>query len=111
MTAVEKAAVLAQVETLARRKQQALAELGIPRSTYYRWRQGQRDDGLEFHSRDRGRPWNRITPEEDGKILAAARESPELSSRQLNWQPGSRITQALRYPNPRCTASYEGRGW
>jgi hypothetical protein len=30
-----------------------------------------------------GRPWNRITPEEDGKILAAAAEAPELSSRQL----------------------------
>ncbi|GAI29013.1 unnamed protein product, partial [marine sediment metagenome] len=42
-----------------------------------------RGDGLESHSGDRGRPWNQITPEEDDKILAVARESPELSSRQL----------------------------
>ena len=42
MSPVEKAAILAQVETMARRKRQALAELGIARSTYYRWRQGQR---------------------------------------------------------------------
>ena len=39
--------------------------------------------GLESHSGYRGRPWNRITPEEEGRILASAREFPELSSRQL----------------------------
>jgi transposase InsO family protein len=83
MSAVEKAAVLAQVETMAGQKRQALAELRIPRSTYYRWRRGQRGQGLEPHSGDGRRPWNRLTPEEEGKILAAARESPELSSRQL----------------------------
>jgi transposase InsO family protein len=83
MSIVEKAVVLAQVETLARRKRQALAELGVPRSTYYRWRQGQGGDGPEPHSGDKRRPWNRITPEEDAKVLTAARESPELSSRQL----------------------------
>ncbi len=82
MSTVEKAAIMAMVETLARRKRQALSELGIARSTYYRWRQGQ-CDGPEFHSGYRGRPWNRITPEEEGKILASAREFPELSSRQL----------------------------
>ncbi len=83
MSNVEKAAILAVVEPIARRKRQALSELGIAKSTYYRWRQGQRCDGLEFHSGDRGRPWNRITPKEEGRMLAAAREFPELSSRQL----------------------------
>jgi len=82
MSTVEKAAIIAMVETLARCKRQALSELGIARSTYYRWRQGQRH-GLESRSGDRGRPWNRITPEEEGRILASAREFPELSSRQL----------------------------
>jgi putative transposase len=83
MSNVEKAAILAVVEPMARRKRQALSELGIAKSTYYRWRQGQRCDGLEFHSEDRGRPWNRITPKEEGRMLEAAREFPELSSRQL----------------------------
>jgi len=64
MSNVEKAAILAMVSTMARRKRQALSELGVARSTYYRGRQGQQCDGLEFHSGDRGRPWNRITPEE-----------------------------------------------
>jgi len=83
MSTVEKATILRMVETMFRRKRQALTELGIPRSTYYRWRQGQRGQGLESHSREGRRPWNRLTPEEDGKILAMAREAPQLSSRQL----------------------------
>ena len=77
MSAVEKVAVLAQVETLTRCKRQALMALGIPKSSYYRWRQGQPDSG------NRKRPWNRITPYEEGRILVVARESPDLSSRQL----------------------------
>jgi transposase InsO family protein len=83
MSTVDKVAIMTRVETLARRKRQALSELGIARSTYYRWRQGQQCDDLVPHSGEEIRPWNRITPEEDGKILAAARDTPELSSRQL----------------------------
>jgi transposase InsO family protein len=83
MSAVEKAAVLARVETLAGHKRQSLAELGIPRSTYYRWRQRQWCQSLKPHSGDGERPWNRLTPKEDERVLAAAREAPELSSRQL----------------------------
>jgi RNA-directed DNA polymerase len=78
MSAGAKAVILAQVENQSRCKRQALMELGIPKSSYYRWRQGQPGSG------NRKRPWNRITPEEEGKILAVARESPELSSRQLS---------------------------
>ncbi len=52
--------------------------LGILESSYYRWCQGQPDSG------NRKRPWNRITLEEEDKILAVARASPELSSRQLS---------------------------
>jgi transposase InsO family protein len=77
MSTVEKAAIMALVETLARRKRQALTELGVPRSTYYRWRRRQPDSG------NKRRPWNRITPNEDLRILAVAREFPDLSSRQL----------------------------
>ncbi len=77
MSTTQKAIILAQVESRFGNKRQALSELGIARSTYYRWRQGQP------YSRNRKRPWNRITPEEENRILAAAIESPELSSRQL----------------------------
>ena len=78
MSAGDKAIILAQVESQSGGKRQALMTLGIPKSSYYRWRQGQPD------SRNRKRPWNRITPDEEDRILAVAWESPELSSRQLS---------------------------
>ncbi len=78
MSNVEKAVILSMVETMLRCKRQALFELGIARSTYYRWRQVQPDSG------NRKRPWNQIAPDEEDRILAVARESPDLSSRQLS---------------------------
>ena len=77
MSLVDKATILEQVESQSRSKCRALAELGVPRSTYYRWRRRQPDPG------NKRRPWNRITPNEDLRILAVAREFPDLSSRQL----------------------------
>jgi len=91
MSLVEKATILAQVESQSRGKRQALIALGIPKSSYYRWRRRQPDSG------NKRRPWNRITPDEDRRILAAAREFPELSSRQLSassptWRNIKRIS-------------------
>ena len=83
MSTIDKPAIMARVETLAGRKRQGLLELGIAKSTYYRWRHGQRGQVLEIHSMAGRRPWNRITSEEGGKVLAVARDFPELSSRQL----------------------------
>jgi transposase InsO family protein len=76
MSSAEKASILNQVESQLRRKRQALAEIGVPRSTYYRWRQSRPGS--------RRRPWNRITPREEAQILVVAREYAELSSRQLS---------------------------
>ena len=78
MSAVDKTIILAQVETQSKDKRQALMSLGIPKSNYYRWCRRKPD------LRNRRRPWNRITPEEDSKVLTVAREYPELSSRQLS---------------------------
>jgi len=77
MSTADKAAIIASVETLARGKRQALSALGVSKSSYYRWRQDHTD------SRHRKRPWNRITPQEEARILATALEFTELSSRQL----------------------------
>jgi len=76
MSLAEKATIVNQVESKRRCKRRVLSELEIPRSTYYRWRR-------QTDSRVKKRPWNRITPTEERRILAVARESPELSSRQL----------------------------
>jgi len=78
MSPTEKGVILAWVEKQSGCKRNVLAELGISRSTYYRWRQGQ------YKPKHRARPWNRITPNEERRILAVAREFPELSSRQLS---------------------------
>ena len=77
MSAADKAIILAQVEKQPRGKRQALMTLGIPKSSYYRWCRGQPDSG------NRRRPWNRITLEEDDKILAVAREFPKLSQAKM----------------------------
>jgi putative transposase len=78
MSAGDKAIILAQVENRSKGKRQALMLLGIPKSSYYRWRQGQPD------SRNQRRPWNRITAKEEDRLLWVAQEYPELSSRQLS---------------------------
>ena len=78
MSAGEKDIILAQVEKQPRGKRQALMSLGVPKSSYYRWRRGKPNSG------NRRRPWNRITPEEEAKVLAVARQYTELSSRQIS---------------------------
>ncbi len=78
MSAAEKAIILIQVESHSRGKRQALLELGVSKSSYYRWRQGRHGLG------NRRIPWNRITAEEENRLLAIARGYPELSSRQLS---------------------------
>ena len=78
MSPAERADILSQVDNKSRGKRRALKALGIPKSTYYRWRWGQPRPA------SRRKPWNHITPNEERRILAVAREFPELSSRQLS---------------------------
>jgi putative transposase len=61
----------------------ALAQLRLPRSTYYRWLNRLAEGRLIDRKGGPRIPWNRIRPEEKAKILAEARASPELSCRQL----------------------------
>ncbi len=77
MSPAEKADILSHLESQPRCKRKLLLELGVPRSTYYRWRKGS-------ETVKRKTPWNRVTPHEERRILAVAREFPELSSRQLS---------------------------
>ena len=80
MSAAEKTMILATVASSTLPRRQVLRELGVPKSTYYRWlRRPQLDD------RPGGgpTPWNRLSPREEQEVLAVARRSPELSCRQL----------------------------
>ncbi len=80
MSAQEKSEVLARVEETKWGKRKLLAQPRVPRSTYYRWRARERQGKQECLARV---PWNRLSPPEEAEVLAAARESPEWSSRQL----------------------------
>ena len=83
MSAVEKATVLASVAASPLAKRRVLRDLGVPKSTYYRWLMRQQQQGLEDRPGASAPPWNRLRPQEERSILEAAREMPELSSRQL----------------------------
>lgn len=80
MSAVEKVRVLGEIAARVGHKRQAVAELGIAKSTYYRWHKSRVDDGRPRPTRV---SWNRLTSREEELVLATAREAPELSSRQL----------------------------
>ena len=64
-------------------KRKALGELGVPKSTYYRWLRRREQRGLEDDAGGGEPPWNRLTSREVDHVLSAAREMPELSCRQL----------------------------
>ena len=83
MSAEEKTEVLARVDSSGLPKRKVLGELGVPKSTYYRWLRRRDKRGLEDDARGGKPPWNRLTSWEVDNVLSAAREMPELSCRQL----------------------------
>ena len=83
MSAGEKMEVINQVAPSLLPKRQELSQLGVPRSTYYRRLKRASEQGLEDQVGGGRPPWNRLTPKEVESVLEAAREMPELSSRQL----------------------------
>ena len=82
MSTDEKAQVLETVEASRGSKRKVMAELGVPKSTYYRWKTRQSQGRLE----DRRHPsssWNRLSPREESVVLEVALEYTDLSSRLL----------------------------
>jgi putative transposase len=95
MSPADRTDILVRIERRIRDKRRTLQELGVPKSTYYRWRRGSGETGKPR------RPWNHITPNEERRILAVAREFPDLSSRQLSaWisdNEGFAVSEATVY--------------
>src|SRR5918996_1341726 len=83
MSLQEQEAVLAQVEEAGWGKPKLLAQLHVPRSTYYRWQSQQRQGKLGSSSQHPKIPWNRLSSQEEAVVLANARKYSDLSSRQL----------------------------
>jgi transposase InsO family protein len=96
MAAEEKAEILELVRKSPLSIGETLKQLGIPRSTYYAWRQREETAGMAG-LRD-GKPaaqriWNRLREEEVQTVLDVARKYPEESPRELAF----RITDAGRF--------------
>ena len=83
---MERAEVLVKVASSPTPKRKVLRELGVPRSTYYRWLRRSEQRGLEDDAGGGKPPWNRLTIQEVDHVLSVAREMPELSPQQLaSW--------------------------
>ena len=83
MSAIEKGEILVLVADSGLPRRRALIQLGLAKSTYYRWLRRQTEGTLEDRKGGSPLPWNKLRPEEESKILNQARASPELSARQL----------------------------
>ena len=92
MSAQERSNIITRVEETRWGKRRLLTQLQVPKSTYYRWRARERQGNQDSSTTSTRIPWNRLSSPEEAAVLAAARESPEWSSRQLaTW-----ITDHLR---------------
>ena len=70
MSAKEKSEIIALVTGSELPCRRALAQLGLPRSTYYRWLKRQTEGRLEDRKGGSSIPWNKISPEEEARVLA-----------------------------------------
>jgi RNA-directed DNA polymerase len=85
-------------------KRTTIAELGLSRSTFYRWQRryrAQGEVGLLDHKPEPGAVWNRLRPAEQTAILETALQQPDLSPRELACQvtdhAGFTVSEATVY--------------
>ncbi len=87
-SAAEKFEMIRLVEEAGLPAKRVLAELDIPRSTFYRWYKHYQEagyDGLEDAHPHTQRHWNRIPDSVRAQVVQIALERPELSPRELTW--------------------------
>jgi transposase InsO family protein len=95
-SAPEKLEIIKLVEHSHLPVRRTLAQLGIPRATFYRWYDVYQiggPDALEDRSSKPGRVWNRIPDDVRARIVHLALDEPELSPREL----AVRFTDTERY--------------
>ena len=84
--ASEKLEIIRLVETSALPVRRTLAQLGIPKSTFYAWYDRYQTGGLDALEDHRPRPhrvWNRIPDDVRRRVVALALDEPELSAREI----------------------------
>lgn len=86
MSADKKRELIELVRRSPQPKRATIAELGMARSTFYRWQRRYRDQGeagLVDRKPEPGTVWNRLRPAEKTTILETALQQPDLSPREL----------------------------
>lgn len=84
----EKREIIHLVEHSALSVKKTLAELPVPRSTFYRWYKQyleEGEEGLVDHRPNPHQVWNRIPPEVKQQVVELALEHPDRSPRQIAW--------------------------
>ena len=87
-TQAEKLEIISLVETSSVSITKTLAELDVPRSTFYRWYlryQEMGPDGLADRKAGPRQFWNRIPQAVRDQVVQLALEQPEKSPRELAW--------------------------
>jgi putative transposase len=85
-SAFEKLEIIRTVETSSLPVRRTLAQIGIPKSTFYAWLDRHAAGGLEALEDRKARPervWNRIPDQVRQKVIAHALEQSELSPREV----------------------------
>jgi len=88
LSASEKVEVIRMVEESDLSIRRTLGELGISRSSFYRWYQRYQEggpDALQSHSRSPRRFWNKLPESVKEQCLEIALQYPEKSPRELAW--------------------------
>lgn len=86
--ASEKYEIIRMVEESGLPVRQTLAEIGVPRSTFYRWYEQYQQagvEGLQDRSSQPRQIWNRIPQTIRDQVVEIALQQPELSPRELAW--------------------------
>ena len=87
LTAAEKQEIIWMVERSDLGVNRTLLQLGIPKSTFYKWYKSYTENGilgLESKSGGSRRQWNTIQQEEKNLVVSIALEFSELSPRELS---------------------------
>jgi transposase-like protein len=95
-SASEKLEIIRLVEQSHLPVRRTLGQIGIPRSTFYRWYDQYQTGGpeaLDDRSPRPDRVWNRIPDDVRSRVVTLALDEPELSPREL----AVRFTDAERY--------------
>jgi transposase InsO family protein len=89
VSAENKREMIELVRRAPQAKRRTIAELGLSRSTFYRWQRRYRDQGeagLVDRKPEPGAVWNRLRPQEQTVILETALQWPDLSPREVACQ-------------------------